>query len=390
MIFHKLNSPSQNFEILIRILRFCASICGIDLLKENYQMNWVTYFIFFFLSVYYACMMWTIVVNYKDDWTIFLRATVTIGSSLQGVSKIYNYIKEKHVILNFYKLLINIYKDYESRGDKYRKALFASTEKTKNSLVSLMVIYIIGVLGMVALPMISYILTGNRSQVMEFQIPGLDLQTDFGYFGTFIIQTILVVSAGFGLYSGDLMAMMYLLQAFMFSYIFAAKIEYINDMVVDPENNKKASVTKAVKDVVKWHQMYSDYTSRFNELCHLMITVQIATSFISTIICLYLIIAGGWPGAYTYALIAFGSLYLYCILGTETEIANEKFTQDIYDIHWYNLSISQQKIVLQVLCNTQSPKTIDIAGVMPLSLSTALKLTKTVYSIAMFMIEFME
>ncbi|KAM7347104.1 odorant receptor 67d-like [Cochliomyia hominivorax] len=390
MLFPKYNSPSEIFEALIRHLRFCASICGIDLLKENYQMNWVTYFIFVCLSVYYACVIWTIIVNFKEDWTIFLRATVTVGSSLQGVAKLFNYIKEKDVVKDFYKLLIKIYKDYERRGNKYRKVLFTSTQKTKNSLITLMVIYVTGILGMIILPMVSYMLTGNRSQVMEFQIPGLDLQTDFGYFGTYVIQSILVVAAGFGLYCGDLMAMMYLLQAFMFSYVFAAKVEYINDMVVDPENNKKTSVTKAVKDIVDWHQQYSDYISRFNDLCYYMITMQIATSFISTIICVYLIIAGGWPGAYTYALIAFGTLYLYCILGTETEIANEKFTQDIYDVHWYNLSISQQKIVLQLLCKTQSPETINIAGVMPLSVSTALRLTKTIYSMAMFMIEFME
>ncbi|KAM7347796.1 odorant receptor 67d-like [Cochliomyia hominivorax] len=387
MFLKKFKTPSENFEILIRILRFSASICGIDLLRENYRMNWITYTLFTSITGYYIFVFLTIYKKFEEDWTIILRATVTLGSAFQGVSKLFSFISDKAVIMELYKLLSGIYKEYEKKGDKYWIALEACLEKTKQGLISLTIFYSIGYFGTIMVPWVSYVISGKRFLVIEFQVPGLDINTDIGYFLTLIFQSVLIVCFSFGLYCGDLVALMYLLQVFMFSYIFAAKIEYINEMIVKPENSKKPNVTKALKDIVEWHQLYLSYTSKCNDLFYYIITVQVMTAFISTILSIYLIIAGGWPGAYTYVFVSFCCLYLYCILGTENEVAIEKFENDIYNIHWYNMTIPQQKIVLQVLCKTQSPNTIDIAGVMPLSVSTALQLTKAMYSITMIMIK---
>lgn len=258
MFLRKTQSPSENFEILIKILRFSASICGIDLLKENYRMNWITYTLFTSIALYYIFVILTIYNNYKDDWTIILRATVTMGSAFQGVSKLFSFISDKDDIKYLYVLLSDIYKDYEQKGDKYWKALEASVEKTKQGLIYLMLFYIIGYGGVIAVPSFKLLFTGERYLALEFQIPGLDIQTDFGYFATLIFQSILIFCFSFGLYCGDLVALMYLLQSFMFSFIFEAKIEYINEMIVDPENSQKSYVTKRLKEIVEWHQLYSE------------------------------------------------------------------------------------------------------------------------------------
>lgn len=47
----------------------------------------------------------------------------------------------------------------------------------------------------------------------------------------------------------------------------------------------------------------------------------------------------------------------------------------MFKLNWYNLTVPQQKIVLQIIMKTQSPETIDIAGVMPLSVSTGLQVS---------------
>lgn len=60
----------------------------------------------------------------------------------------------------------------------------------------------------------------------------------------------------------------------------------------------------------------------------------------------------------------------------------------IYNCHWYNLSIAQQKMILIMLREAQQGEGMSIGGVAPLSLSTALQLTKTIYTISMMLDSF--
>ncbi|KAM7350386.1 odorant receptor 67d-like [Cochliomyia hominivorax] len=389
MIFKKFNSPSEKFDMLIKLLQFTASNCGINIFVRNYKMTWITYTLFTFTGGYFIFVFWTMYNNFNEDWTIILTASVTLGSGMQGASKLVSFISDRDEIMDLCELFMEIYKDYEKRGDKYWKGLECSVEKVKTGLISLTTLYTVGFSGMIMMPLILYALTGRRTLVILFQIPGLDIDTDYGYFTTLIIQMAFVGGSAFGLYCADLGALVYLLQGFMFSYIFAANLESVNEMVKNPENNTQPCVDRALKDIIEWHQIYLHYTDKLNGILYYVITVQVLTAFVSTLLSVYLIIAGGWPGAYCYVLVAFSSLYIYCILGSENESAIQNFERDIYELHWYNLTVSQQKTVLQILCKTQKPQTIEIAGVMPLSVSTALQLTKAMYSITMFMFEFL-
>lgn len=63
------------------------------------------------------------------------------------------------------------------------------------------------------------------------------------------------------------------------------------------------------------------YTRAINDLFYDVICMQVISGFISTLLCIYLIIAGGWIGAYFYVILAYSSLYIYCLMGTQNEIA---------------------------------------------------------------------
>ena len=250
-------TPSEKFQRIIRFLRTLASICGVDLLRRNYRMNWITYTLLVAIAGYFLFVFWTMYKIYHDDWTIILKASVTLGSALQGVSKLLVFISNQPIIEDLYDLFSKVYGDYEKMGDKYFKALEKSVEKTKHGLIYLSLFYSIGYAGVLTVPYMWLLFSGERFLVLEFHLPGLDINTDFGYYSTLILQSIMVICFGFGLYCGDLVAMIYLLQSFMFSYVFAAKIESLNDMIEDPDNNKKPCVTKALKDIAEWVQLYS-------------------------------------------------------------------------------------------------------------------------------------
>lgn len=253
-----LELPSEKFQFLIRVLRFSATICGVDLLRKNYRLNYITYLILITAAIYFVLVFSEMYRSYQESNLIkLLMSSVTFGSATPGVVKFIVFLKSRVVINDLYNILTEIYREYENMGDKYRKALESSVDKSKRGLISLMIFYVIGHLGVVAVPYIWFFVTGERFLVLEFYLPGLDTRTDFGYFATLFLQSVMVIGLGFGLYGGDLVALIYLLHSCVFSYIYAVKIEYLNEMVENPDNNKKPCVTMALKDIAEWIQLYS-------------------------------------------------------------------------------------------------------------------------------------
>lgn len=51
---------------------------------------------------------------------------------------------------------------------------------------------------------------------------------------------------------------------------------------------------------------------------------------------------------------------------------NDDIMYEIYNIYFYNMNISQQRIVLFMLAKSQRPYMIRLLGVMPLAVNTAL------------------
>ena len=62
----------------------------------------------------------------------------------------------------------------------------------------------------------------------------------------------------------------------------------------------------------------------------------------------------------------------------------------IYDSNWYQLTVMEQKMIIIMLREAQQAEGMSIGGMAPLSLSTALQLTKTFYTFSMMLRNFLE
>lgn len=70
---------------------------------------------------------------------------------------------------------------------------------------------------------------------------------------------------------------------------------------------------------------------------------------------------------------------------------NDEVTEIIYsNCLWYELSVPEQKLILLMLRKSQAPINLTIGQIMPLSMSTALQLTKAIYSYMMMLVNFLE
>lgn len=64
--------------------------------------------------------------------------------------------------------------------------------------------------------------------------------------------------------------------------------------------------------------------------------------------------------------------FTYVLLTFHILPQNDDVMYEIYNISFYNLKISQQRIVLFMLAKSQRPYMIRLLGVMPLAVNTAL------------------
>ncbi|XP_036317816.1 putative odorant receptor 83c, partial [Rhagoletis pomonella] len=247
-------------------------------------------------------------------------------------------------------------------------------------------IYAATAVGILLLTAILVIVTEKQVYVMHFFIPGLDVGTQFGYLATMAVHTVVFLAGIFGLFAGDLFFLIYLGQPELFRDFLVLKVKALNEAAAE----KSKTAEKLLVDIIEWHQYYTDYNERCNYVFYYIITMQIVTSGISIICTLYILLLGDWPGAYLYILVAFCGLYLYCIIGTKIETCNHAFYEELYNINWYDLEVKNQKMIIFILMRSQNPSEIKIGGVLPLSVQTALSITKSIYGIFTMMLGFLD
>ena len=159
-----------------------------------------------------------------------------------------------------------------------------------------------------------------------------------------------------------------------------------------------------------YFKFFFRYVKQVEQSYYGVIFVEISTAVVNVCCTLFSIIVGGWPAAFSYLLYSSTMLYAYCGLGHLVELSViSVFSNSIFSYHffisfqndevlnviyggclWYELSVPEQKLILLMIRKSQRPTNLTIGNIMPLSMSTALKLTKTIYSYKMMLLNFLE
>ncbi|XP_061388017.1 odorant receptor 67d-like [Musca vetustissima] len=171
--------------------------------------------------------------------------------------------------------------------------------------------------------------------------------------------------------------------------ILKLKFNELDEMLeLHPRDREKTE--PMLKAIFQWHQKYILITEAIQQLFFWIIFIQIffaTLSVVATIVCQFLNV---WAVAPVLLVYSFVILYFYCGLGNLVDISNDDLTNIIYDCKWYELSPTEQKMVLIMLRVSQKPPTMTIGNMMPLSMNTALQLTKSIYTAAMLLHNFVK
>ncbi|XP_053946602.1 odorant receptor 67d-like [Anastrepha ludens] len=380
--------PSDNYYKVLTIIRFCSRLMGIDVINPDFKFNYVTAFVVIAIAWNFLCSLYTIYKDIATDWTILLDVFAPISCATQGFVKLCSLWAYPELYRQLAVEIGQIYEKYQSLGQKYENKLKEWNKSMKKILIAGALVYFTSSCLSLVTPLFLYIFKGERHLIIMCQMPYVDLDTNQGYFITITYNVLCVFIAAFGLYAADLYVFLYLTHSIFFYDIFELKVSDLHELLQQDSKDKR--VTAVINSIAEWHQYYLDFNDKCNSIFFWTISAHIICTTLGILSTLLIIILKYWPSAYAYIFVCFVWLYMYSFLGTRVEICNDQFCDGIYDINWYDLNVCDQRTVLLMLLQSQVPRIITIAGVEPLSVNTALKITRSIYSLVMMVVQFSE
>ncbi|XP_037720249.1 odorant receptor 67d [Drosophila subpulchrella] len=382
--------PVERYRKVIRMIRFCVGFCGNDVADPNFRMWWLTYSIIAAIFFFFACTGYTIYVGVviNGDLTVILQAFAMTGSGIQGLTKLLvtaNMASEMREISNTYE---NIYSEYGPKGGEYAKCLESRIRITWKLIIGFMIGYIIILGVIVAFPIFYLVVLHEKVLVMQFLVPLVDHTTDKGHLVLTAIHVAFIVFGGFGNYGGDMYFFLFVTHAPLIKNIFSLKLEDFNEVVL--KRNEFPRVRAMLCDLLTWHQLYSSILQTTKKIYSIVLFVQLSTTCVGLLCTISCIFIKAWPAAPLYLIYAAITLYTFCGLGTLVENSNEEFLSVIYtNCMWYELPVKEEKLIILMIAKAQKEVCLTAAEMAPLSMNTALQLTKGIYSFSMMLMNYL-
>ncbi|XP_055841847.1 odorant receptor 67d-like [Episyrphus balteatus] len=379
----------DRFNSLFKFCRKCSVIVGADIIDPNFRYNAVTWFVIMATNTFFVLTAYTIYIGlYIDkDWVILLQALCMAGSAVQGFTKLYTVTTYKLIYREIYKEIDEVYKIYEQKHIQYKNALNNSTSMNIKFVKFIAALYLCATIALLSVPHIYLIMYGKKIFVMQFLIPGIDSKTNVGHVLMTIAHSICILMGAFGNFAGDVFFFLFVLQVPLYKNILRIKFEDLNDISTDTEEDNSMKTLPLLRDILKWHQKYSDFTQTLSDVFFAVLFIQVFSTTFNIGLTIFITFSGAWPAGYAFLIYSFIILYTYCGLGTLTEFANDDVCDYVYNTClWYRLSVSERKMLMIMLMKAQKPTLMTVGDVMPLSVTTALSMTKTVYSFLMMLL----
>ncbi|XP_017133553.1 odorant receptor 67d-like [Drosophila elegans] len=223
--------------------------------------------------------------------------------------------------------------------------------------------------------------------VMQFLIPGLDPDTIFGYWMLTVVHIVCTVCGFFGNFAADMYIFVFITSAPLVKNILKCKLEDL-DAKLEAFNGQRIlqkDVHKDIMGIINWHKNYLRLLECSERIFFIVIFVEMITSFMSNLSILYCVLIGVWPSGKIYLAFTITSFLMFSALGTVVDSSNQDCSDTIYTCRWYDLPISEQRLLLFMLRRSQSTSGLSVGKMMPLNMNTAVQISKAIYSVLMLL-----
>ncbi|KAH8379608.1 hypothetical protein KR009_006034 [Drosophila setifemur] len=405
------NVPLESWSKITRIIRVCVKILGCDVTSPNFRMWWLTYSVIGAIFFFFACTGYTIYVGVyvNGDLTAILQALTMVGSGVQGLTKLLCTASHSPLMCLIRNTYEDIYREYGEKGGGYTKCLERSIKSTWNIIYAFLAIYFLAMGLLISFPIFYLLIFKKKLMMLLFLVPLIDHTTDRGLVLLSVVHAFLILVGGFGNFGGDMYLFLFVTHVPLIKDIFCVKLEELNELLT--MENKQQEVSAILSDLVALHQKYAKWVGKSiylksltilfliilfsmlrgtEKIFSMILFAQLLTACLSILATISCIFMKAWPAAPIYLGYSAIVLYSYCGLGTLVENSNDSFTREIYTGPlWYELPVNEEKMIILMLAKAQSELSLTAAHMMPLSMNTALHLTKAIYSYSMILFNYL-
>ncbi|KAH8417181.1 hypothetical protein KR222_005888, partial [Zaprionus bogoriensis] len=402
-------SAAIRFFKIVRLIRFCAAICGTDVAAPDYRMWALSYAIIGIIFMFYGFTLYTIYVGVvvDNDWTVILQVLGLAGSAVHGMFKMLCCAAQAQKIREVQGNYESIYTEYELKGGEYTKCLHECINVFWKVTIAVVCFYILVGGGLIVYPFYHTLVYKEKMLIMQVLVPFIDHTTDRGYLLLTLLHSVCVIFASFGNFAGDMYLFLFITNVPLIKNIFKVKLKEFNEFAKRRDQYDK--MHSMLWELLAWHQQYVRILRATEQIFNVVMLVELSTlctSILCSISCIFLQV---WATAPLYMVYCFVLLYAFCGLGTLVEssvrlanrynystylldflLQNEDFMDAVYsDCLWYELPVKEQKLIILMLAKAQREHALTAMNVLPMSMATALRLTKGVYSFSMMLITYL-
>uniref|UniRef100_A0A1A9WHR7 Odorant receptor n=1 Tax=Glossina brevipalpis TaxID=37001 RepID=A0A1A9WHR7_9MUSC len=287
-----------------------------------------------------------------NDWIVIVRALCLLVKGFQACFKMIAMFYPKEV-RDVTKILDDIYSTYQSKGKAFEIVLTNRMGITLRVQYIILSFYALAYVVLMFAPIASTIIYGEKEFITPFVIPGINPFSNNGYIITYGMVLFLSTLACISIVCGTLGSIIYLVNVPLF------------------------------KDILKLK--FQDYLRKVDRIYSLDFFFELGGDFLSVVSSLFIMFISKWPAAYANIFICMFTIYAYCFMGNLVTKTNDEIISMIYtEFLWYKLSSRHQKAIQVMLLRAQHPVVLTAGKIGPLSLVTAMQLSKSTYSVLMF------
>ncbi|XP_030372179.1 odorant receptor 67d-like [Scaptodrosophila lebanonensis] len=375
------------YRRIIDVIRLCARFCGTDISSPDWRWNWLTRLVVVMIFSFYTCTIYTVYegVFVQKDRTIIMQATCFLGGAVQGMTKMFCCISYRQALRESQALLDATFMKYEQKHMGYQQVLIDGIAMTMRGIKSFVVFIGIALAIIIGFPISYYILYNKKIMIMQLLVPGIDPNTNTGFLILIGAHIACLFLGAFGNFAGDMYLFVFINNLPMLKNILGCRLQDLNDLL--DGNCSQAELHAEMVKIVNLHQQYLSLLERSQRIFFHPIFVQIFATASGILCTMFCLVMGVWPAAPAYLGYGIVTLYFYCGLGSIVEASNDDCCTIIYTkCQWYRLPLPYQKLLLFMLHKSQTMKNLTVGNMMPLSMTTAMNLSKAVYSLLMLLL----
>lgn len=261
--------PSRRYQQLTEHINYYMNLIGFDIAVPRLRLNYRTWITVIAVTCYGIFSIHWMMKQAKISWTECLKASIMMGGMLNGATEIVTILLRHPEIRRQMIDTRQLFEEYEKRNPAYCHALNLGVDRLLDILQLLRIGYIVSYLVMCLVPLIFLVYDGTRVTIVQYELPGVPLQDNYGYAFTYLAHLVSMFIAGVGFYAGDLMGCLALMQILTYSDILQIKIDELNAVLDQKVEARRTAIVGATFDgndelqkrlleSIKWHQWFTE------------------------------------------------------------------------------------------------------------------------------------